>query len=410
MMYNKNSIAKSFPKLFWVLVVSCFVAVSCDDDNGGESMGEPYFMIEEDPTSLSVSVEGISQKYVVRSNRDWKVVAQSDNDWVEAFPNEGDNDGIFRFNVDPNDSFEDRTANFAFVVDGQEQPVLFRIDQEANVPYITILNAENGISVPSAGGEVNIALETNVEWTYILDDESWITGVEQSENALILQAEKNTGLERSITLTIQSTTNGLLEEVEITQSAGNVILEEDFSWLTYGNRIFYETAGEKRIDDGWTEEELARGWTSTENTFTSNQKVVYARPGFVKLGKTNYGGDLISPPLAALDGPTDVQVTFKAVPYETAGGTQDDNNLIVGVVGPGTTSVPSFTVSNYPDYDADPDCVLIWEDESSTYTFTITGATAETQLRFLGGAFDLNGVGAGKNRIFIDDIKVVIIN
>lgn len=409
-MYSKGIfIIKSFPKFFWALIISCFVAVSCDDDNGEENMGDPYFLIEEDPTSLSVSVEGISQKYVVRSNRDWKVVAQSNTDWVKAFPDEGDKDGIFSFNVEPNDSFESRTANFAFVVNGEEQPVLFRVDQEANVPYITIVNGENGISVPSVGGAVNISLDTNVEWTYILEDESWITGVQQSENSLVLEAEKNTGLERSTTLTIQSTTNGLTEEVEIIQSAGNVILEEDFSWLTYGSTIFYTTSGETRMDS-WTEEELARGWTSTENTFTSNQKVVYARPGFVKLGKTNYGGDLISPPLAELDGPTNVQVTFKAVPYETAGGTQDDNNLVVGVVGPGTTSVPSFTVSNYPDYDADPDCVLIWEDESSTYTFTITGATAETQLRFLGGAFDLNGVGAGKNRIFIDDIKVEIIN
>lgn len=409
-MYSKGILTiKSYPKFFWALIISCFVAVSCNDDNGDGNIGDPYFMIEDDPTSLTVSVEGISQKYVVRSNRDWKVVAQSSVDWVKAFPDEGDEDGIFSFDVDPNDSFESRTVNFAFVVGGEEQPVLFRIDQEANVPYITIVDGEDGISVPSAGGDVNVSLETNVEWTYVLGDESWITGVEQTDNSLVLNAEKNTGLERSTTLTIQSTTNGLTEEVEITQSAGNVILEEDFSWLTYGSTIFYTTSGETRMDN-WTDEEMFRGWTSTENTFTNNQMVVYARTGFVKLGKTNYGGDLISPPLAELDGPTNVQVTFKAVPYKTAGGTQDDNNLVVGVVGPGTTSVPSFTVSNYPDYDADPDCVLIWEDESSTYTFTITGATSETQVRFLGGAFDLNGVGAGKNRIFIDDIKVEIIN
>lgn len=406
---NYISATRLFPKFLWALIISCFVTISCDDDNGDGDLGDPYFMIEDEPTSLMVGVEGISQKYVVRSNSEWKVVAQGSTDWVKAFPDQGDKDGIFSFIVEPNDTFENRTANFAFVVNGEEQPVLFRVDQEANVPYITVIDGENGISVPSAGGIVDVSLETNVEWNYMLEDESWIIGVERSDNTLVLEAEKNTGLERSTTLTILSDIEGLSKEVEIIQSAGNVILEEDFSWLNYGSTIFYEYSGEKRMDS-WTPEEMAHGWTSTENTYSSNQMVVYARPGFVKLGKTNYGGDLISPPLSELDGPTDVRVTFKAVPYKTAGGTEDDNNLIVGVVGPGTTDVPSFTVDNYPDYDTDPYCTLTWEDESSTYSFTITGATSETQVRFLGGAFDLNGVGKGKNRIFIDDIKVEIIN
>src|SRR5690606_4352422 len=256
------------------------------------------------------------------------------------------------------------------------------------VPYIIIVDGDNGISVPSAGGTANVAIQANVEWTYSLQGDPWITGGEQTENSLVLQLEKNTGLQRSTILTVQSPENGLSQEVEIVQSAGNVILEEDFSWLTYGSTIFYTTSGETRMDS-WTDEEMARGWHSTENTASSNQKVVYARPGFVKLGKTNYGGDLISPPLAVLEGPSDVRVTFKAVLYKTAGGTEDDINLIVGVVGPGTASVPSFSVSNFPDYDLDPDCTLIWQDESSTYSFEVSGATAETQIRFLGGAFDL---------------------
>jgi len=78
-------------------------------------------------------------------------------------------------------------------------------------------------------------------------------------------------------------------------------------------------------------------------------------------------------------------------------------------MGPGTVSVSSFTIDNWPNYTLDPDCITIWKDPSATYSFTITGATSETQLRFLGGDFNLVGVGAGKNRIFIDDIKVEII-
>lgn len=400
---------KLFPKLFWALIICSVAMVACEDDNEGGLIGDPYFMIEEDPTSLTVGVEGISQKYTVRSNAPWEIVPQGNPDWARAFPDRGDKDGLFSFMVEPNATFEGRTANFAFVVNGEEQPVLFRIEQEANVPYITIVDGDKGISVPSAGGMVTVNLETNVEWSPTLEAVDWISIGEQGLNSLVLEAEKNTGLERSATLTISSETNGLSQQVTIVQSAGNVILEEDFAWLTYGSTIFYTTGGETRMDS-WTEAEMGHGWSSTPNTASSDQMVVYARPGFVKLGKTNYGGDLISPPLAALDGTADVRVTFKAVPYKTAGGTEDDTNLVVGVVGPGTASVPSFTVDNFPDYATDPDCTLIWQDPISTYTFTVSGATAETQIRFLGGAFDLNGVGKGKNRIFLDDIKVEIIN
>ena len=73
-------------------------------------------------------------------------------------------------------------------------------------------------------------------------------------------------------------------------------VKQHFDWLNYGSTIFYTTSGETRMDS-WTSEELNRGWSSSENTFSSNQRVVYARTGFLKLGKTGYGGDLISRPL-----------------------------------------------------------------------------------------------------------------
>jgi hypothetical protein len=137
--------------------------------------------------------------------------------------------------------------------------------------------------------------------------------------------------------------------------------------------------------------------------------VVYARTGFLKLGKTGYGGDLISRPLASLDEPSKIRVTFKAVPYQTQAGTQDDNLLNVSVVGPGTININSFVIDNWPNYDIDPECIAVWESDTAKYEFIITDATAETRIKFLGGDYNLKGVGKGKNRIFLDDIKVEII-
>lgn len=393
-------------RLFTLLAV-LFVSVSCDNDD--ETSAEPYFTIEENPTGLSVDINGLTQSYVVRSNQSWKIVAQGEADWVKAFPEEGDDDGIFKFIVDENNTFDARIMNFAFVVNGKEQPALFRIEQEANVPFITIENAEEGVGVPSAGSDFDVKVSANVGWTYSLSSTDWLSEVEVTATAIKLSALKNKGTERSVTLTISSPEHpSLTKTVSIIQSDGSVVLEEHFDWLTYGSPIFYTTTGETRMDS-WTDAEMAKGWTSTPNEFSSNQLVVYARTGFVKLGKTGYGSDLISPKFEMLEEETTVKVTFKAVPYQTKAGTQDDNILKVGVVGPGTVSVSSFTIDNWPDYTADPDCVTIWEDPVSTYMFTITGATSETQLSLLGGDFNLVGVGKGKNRIFIDDIKVEIV-
>lgn len=381
--------------------------ISCSSDD--EQAGEPYFTIEENPTGITADYNKTTKSYVVRANGSWKIVAQSDADWTRPFPDEGEDDGIFQIIVDENDTFDPRSTNFAFVLNGQEQPTLFRVEQEGNIPSIAIEDAEAGIAVASAEGDFSVYIKSNLDWTYSLDDDSWLTEKSLSDKEIKFSVPKNTGSARTAVLTVHSAQYPELDtSVTIRQSSGSIILEEDFSWLNYGDVIFYETSGEKRMDQ-WTAEELARGWTSTENPESKNEQLVYARTGFVKLGKTSYGGDLISPKLSDLDAPTDVRVEFKAVPYQTKKGTRDDNTLHVSVIGPGQVSVNSFTIDNWPDYDADPDAVEAWKKEEATYEFVITGATADTRLKFLGGDYALKGVGAGKNRIFLDDIKVKII-
>jgi len=145
--------------------------------------------------------------------------------------------------------------------------------------------------------------------------------------------------------------------------------------------------------------------------------MLYARPGFVKVGKTSYGGDLISPAFAKLIGTQTVTVTFKAIPYMTKAGAMDENVLKVSVIGPGTVSQEQFIIDNWPVYPADDGahtdyCVGMWSAPEATRTFTITGATSETQIKFLGGDYDLTteaGLPTRKNRIFLDDIKVEIV-
>lgn len=397
--------------------LSAVLFTACKED---ETPEEAYFYIENVTTGLTVPAQGVtSPRYVVRSNRPWKIAPLQESSWIKAFPEEGEDDGIFEFTVTENKTFESRLADIAFIVGDQEFPVLFRIEQAGNVPYISVDQAGTGVSIPAAGGSVEIKITANVDWQYSIDDDSWITSHEKTKTGVIIAAPENFEPERTLTLTVTSPEHPEVSaKIVVTQSDGSVMLEENFNWLAYGNAIPYETSGEKRYDT-WTEAEKARGWYSTPVTTANNEQLCYARQGFVKLGKTDFGGDLISPKLARIKGTVNIKVTFKAAGYISAGsatastGAKDDNLLKIFVLGAGTASVESFIINNYPnDKGADNAGVVnnIWADDRA-YTFTVTGATSETQIKFMGGEdYSLKGIGQGKNRIFLDDIKVELIN
>ncbi len=403
---NNNGRLSSGLKLLIAAFTFMSLISSCQDDDKDTEVA--YFSIEGDPTGLSVSASSKEQSYVVRSNRPWQIVKQEEADWVRALPAEGDDDGIFTLDIEANNSFEARTANFAIMVDGVQQTV-FPVEQAANVPYVTIQNAGSGITVLADGGEVTISVTSNTEWTCSLEEVDWLSETSVSSDQIVLTASVNNSVARSAGLTVTAVGHpDVSQTITLTQAPGSVLLDENFSWLSYGSAIFYTTTDETRYDS-WTLEEQGKGWTSTVNTTdgSGNTPLVYARQGFVKLGKTSYGGDLITPQLN-FEGTRNLKVTFKAVPYMTATGTKDDNTLNISLTGPGTLSTNSFTIDNWPDYGTDPDCTAIWSDQAAERSFTITGATTDTHIKFLGGDYYLKGVGKGKNRIFLDDIKIEI--
>lgn len=388
-----------------ILLISLFASCQKDDNNNETA----YFSIESDPTGLTVTASAKKQSYIVRSNRPWQLVEQEEADWIRALPAEGKDDGIFTLEVDANHSFETRSVNFAILVDGMQQSS-FPVEQAASVPFVTIQDADKGITILADGGHVNISINANTVWTYSLEQVDWLTEVSVDAAQIVLSATVNNSAARSAQVTVTAVDYPEVSQtITLTQAPGSVLLDENFSWLTYGSAIFYTTTGETRFDN-WAPEEQNRGWTSTVNTTdgSGNTPLVYARQGFVKLGKTGYGGDLITPDLS-FDGTQTLKVTFKAVPYMTAAGTQDDNILNISLTGPGTLSQDAFTIDNWPDYATDPECMAIWANPDTERTFTISGATAETQIKFLGGDYYLKGVGKGKNRIFLDDIKIEIV-
>lgn len=408
-------------KLFILILLAFAGFTSCDKKL--DETGDPYFLFKDvteqtSPTGYTIGYIGntTGQKYIIRSNQSWKIIEQSENSWVKFFPNEGDADGIVKVIVQQNKTFVDRSMQFAFVVDGVEQPVLFTVTQDKATPYITISDIVAGKNINQTAQDFTVTVAANVAYTYA-SNASWLTykstTVGASSTSLVFSATSNentTSRTANIAFTCAQfpNLNASLVVKQEGKSEGTIVLFEDFNWLTYGNAVFYTTTGETRYDS-WTTTEKAKGWTTTVNPFYNNV-ALYSRPGFVKIGLTSYGGDLISPKLTAITGTKNLLVKFKAVPYMTAAGTKDDNILKVSVLGPGTVGTATFTIDNWPNYATDPTCTAIWAALGTERSFTITGATSETQIKFLGQDYQLTGVGAGKNRVFLDDIKVLIPN
>lgn len=400
-----------------MLLVS-FAGISCSDDE--DEKGEPYFELEEGRTSFEGSSGKTEYIVTVRSNCSWNIVSKTeDADWVRPFPEEGDKDGRFKLIVKANETFAIRSAQFAMVVDNVEYPVLLNVSQEAAVPNISVGDGSGTVKVASDAGQTSITSKANVAWTCVVDEAatSWLQVVSISEDGMIyLQVEKNTGVERTgILHCISEEQPSANIDIQVVQAAGSVIMQEDFSWLTYGQLDGvidppYTTDRQKRIDL-WTDDEKAHGWTSTiVGNGGGDTPLVYACYGYVKLGKTSWAGDLISPKLN-LQEATDVTVTFKAMGYISAGGAKDDNVLYISVIGPGTVQTESnpFIIDNYPNSsknengsDYDP-----WNPEIAERSFQIIGATGETQIKFMAGQEYSLG-SSKKNRIFMDDITVAI--
>ena len=426
-------------------VVAAMGFTACSDDD--KFTGDPYFTLEGlENMTYDFNYEAVdtlayseAKKIVVRSNRPWKLVCQSENGWCRVFPTEGEGDGIIRLSTVENKKPDTRDMVYKIYLDGVEQPVPLTIRQTGSEPYIK--PSANSITIAREGGAIPFSVLTNVPYTYEVrpvkegDDVSWITVTpsETDPNSVMLNCVAS-NKDRFAVLHIQGTGNYTDLSIDIPVTQLGALFFENFSWMNHSDTsiLGWVTDGESNSRfDKWTDEELSHGWTSRNN-------LCYGRPGFLKLGKTGYGGDLVSPKIPEIGSGMDIAVSMQLVGYCTQAGTLDDVQVYVGVLGPGKVTkiiggnggeivngvlycdenkaqivlndVASFmlTGDNHFNYTTDPDGLLVWENPNTNYTIYVDGATSDTQIVILGGAFDvqLKTIGKGKNRIFVDNFKV----
>lgn len=405
------------------IAVCCLLLLGCKEDNDDTAT----FSLKDNLTSMEALAEGASQTFTVQSSGNWKIEPLRKEHWLKIEPLEGNGNGTFTITVAKNTDVESRELQLFFKVNDRLQNAVFKVAQVGAVvddgtkdSYIRFDNNLVTAEIPEAGLTQNTIIRATGKWRIEVEDQQdWVTlspTEGEGDTPISISVSRNADIERSVNLLLflnnveQTTPVAIAQKGVKLQVVGDIVLKEDFNWLNYGSEIFNVTTGETRIAQ-WKEADLAKDWTSTINTTKDggDYASIYARPGFVKLGRTNYGGDLISPKLINVQRTKNLLVTFKAVRYASG----DHYLLTVGVNGPGTVSTSTFDVMNFPS----PNSTLegsraSWQAPEATYSFVVNGATADTQIWFLGGAFDQRAGNWPKttNRIFIDDIEVKVTN
>jgi hypothetical protein len=419
--------------LFWrtgglLTVLCCFlltIPMGCEKENG--YTGDPYFTIEGDPTGILTSASALTQAYTVRSNRPWKVVAKDDTEWARAYPDEGDLDGIFRIILKANREIAPRTANFAFVVNGEEMPVLFRVDQDASGPFIT-LSPTPVMPVLSTGGSFTITVDANVEWNYTLSDATWLTQLEKTSGSLTFNAGENTyGNLRETTLWITPVLPEYADaasSVTIRQSGlraddgepvGYTYFEDNFDWVTpfggppdieeynaIGDAVVTGTLNMYTYAVGVPAGTLrdafvAKGYTDIKPAVTS----IYFASHYLKFGKTDVQTGIQRAIPVAQGKATNVTLTFDATPCITGSANFDKVLLVVEVDGPGTVDVDDETTKQSAELDiqlVDKSTVWDWKTKS----VVLYGITSDSRITIKANK---SGNDTGTFRYYLDNLK-----
>ena len=223
-------IMKKISLIALAVALSAVVLTSCKDTTDHRYDGDPTFTIENDKQAgFAAPLAGNEDKpevFTVRSNRDWVITPQAAYDWIKVYPAEGKLDGQFKVYVEKNLTFTARTAYFAYVVDGEEQPTLLTVTQPANVP---MLSASDEVKISKDGGTVKIPVTATVDFDFKYPEESWFRVTSIGSNFVTITVDPaNAPRKGTLKLVGKGEYATLSHSIRITQ--GSNLLDLPVSW------------------------------------------------------------------------------------------------------------------------------------------------------------------------------------
>lgn len=334
--------------------------------------------------------------------------ARSDADWcyVEAYPHPNDN---LRISVSENMMAEARETTITLALEGVPDEVI-TIHQFASEAFIKPVT--KSIVLNAARDNFELTIQANTLYSYSLP--SWISDAIQNEvsigtSTLYFKVEPlATNQIREDEIVFRSLSNPLImTRVPVKQTTEVLpVFVDPFDWCT-GTATDYGKQGDG-IEVPWKDIKDSNGWTCEQVNGNLN---CWARAGCLRFSRTGYGAILVSPALTEINGTADVKVSFQAARWCDTKLLPDDNyTFSIMIRGSGTPSVSQIQITN--TYDT-PE----WQaKEGSTFSFTIEGADATTQIVWISSvnpngiipSTDGNGDGTFSTigRLLLDNVKV----
>lgn len=272
---------------------------------------------------------------------------------------------------------------------------------------------------------VTFSVTAPYDWTLTVSDETWV-GISprkgnagQTTTVTIAPTANTTKEPKSSELTLvcfDPANEANSSEVKLTlrqsrladlHDVGYVFFEDDFNWITplwdfttYNQPYGWPTVDASDFHFYTNNSNTAVGAKAAELGYTFNASTYGRYLGFVKLGKTNENGLLITPALKDIDKDRSATllVQFDGAYYMTAGGSADTGTSMSVTVVDGGTIIDGKATDEGRTLVIPMRRGFAWD----RYFFLVKDATSATKIQFSDGIAKT----AIKTRLYLDNVTI----
>ena len=226
-------------------IVFCDYNGECISCQVTPAAAEPdYFFLE--PKEVTLDAEGGDFSVTVTSTRPYQI--SSYPGWLEPKSDAG---GVHVFTVSPNEDFTERSGVIVFC-DNNGECISCQVTQSCTTPYLEL--DVSLLRFDAEGGQKDILVHTNDNWTATVSGASWFTVSPASfsgDGYLSVMAFGNGYASRRDGMLLIRTAHGLEKQIPIVQEAGSSTLQLSEMSLSFPAEGGQQTVT-IRSNDRWT--------------------------------------------------------------------------------------------------------------------------------------------------------------
>ena len=322
-------------KLFYLLLAMMLIGVSCEDSSKDVD-STPKGVVFADGTEMSAEFgsSGGSKSFIFTSDLDWEVTTSAD--WISVTPSSG-TPSVKKFTVkaSANDSFEERSGTVTMTTT-DDRSYTIEVTQAAENETFTI-NGNGEYEVSATGGEVEVKVTTNLEYTVEIPAEAkeWLsvadTRAVREETLAFTVAENASFDERSATVELKGADGKVLQSIVFKQKGEEKVFDTDGE----GNYVVEAVGGEVEVKVTTNLEYTveipaeAKAWLSVADTRAVREETL----AFTVAENASFDERSATVELKGADGKVLQSIVFKQKGEERVFDTDGEGNYIVEAAG-----------------------------------------------------------------------------